>query len=141
MELTADDRLSIIDLCGRACHALDFNDPDGFASLFAPGGAYQRQASGRAGGQIIFRHEGHEQLRAFATKMASMRGGLTRHWTANIVVSPTGTGARATSHTMLVANDAESRTAGIVVTGTYQDVFEKTNSGWRFASRTVIDDL
>jgi hypothetical protein len=95
MELTADDRLAIAELCARACHALDFNDPDGFA----------------------------------------------RHWTANIVISPTETGAKAASYTMHVTNDAESRQVVIAIAGTYQDVFEKTESGWLFASRTVTDDL
>ena len=141
MDLTADDRLAIIELCGLACHALDFNDPDGFAGLFVPGGAFQRQASQRAGGQIIFRHEGHDQLREFAKTMSALRGGLTRHWTANIVITPTSTGARATSYTMLVANEADPKAVGILVAGTYQDVFEKTGNGWRFASRTVVDDV
>jgi hypothetical protein len=40
-----------------------------------------------------------------------------------------------------VTNDAESRTVAITIAGTYQDVFEKTESGWLFASRTVTDDL
>jgi hypothetical protein len=139
MELTAEDRLAIIDLCGRACHALDFNDPDGFARLFVPDGAFQRRASPRAGGQVIFRHEGREQLRAFASSMGAMRAGLARHWTANIVVHATG--ALGTSYTMLVANDAESRAVSIAIAGSYQDVFEKTGDGWLFASRTVVDDL
>src|SRR5271155_122279 len=114
MELTVEDRLSITELCARACHCLDFNEPDGYASLFVPDGAFQRRAAQRAGGEIIFRHQGHEQLRAFATNMGTMRKGLARHWTANLVIRPTESGAQATSYTMLVANDAESKQVSIV---------------------------
>jgi len=141
MDLTAEDRLAIIELSSLASHALDFNDPDGFAGLFAPGGFFQRQAAPRAGGQIIFRHEGSDALREFAKAMSAMRGGLTRHWTANIVISPTDTGARGTAYTMLVANDAEARSVSVLIAGTYQDVYRKTDAGWRFASRTVVDDM
>lgn len=141
MELTTDDRLSIAELCSRACHALDFNDPDGYADLFTSRGVFQRQASAAAGSEIIFRHEGKEELRAFAIKASGMRQGLARHWMANMVIRPTDTGAEASSYTMLVANDAEARSVGILIAGIYRDVLEKTDAGWRFASRTVVDDV
>ena len=56
MELTADDRLAIQELCARACHTIDFDDADGYAALFLADGVFQRQASQRAGGAILFRH-------------------------------------------------------------------------------------
>jgi cyanophycinase-like exopeptidase len=141
MELTVQDRLSIQDLCARACHTIDFNDPDGYASLYAPDGAFQRRAAASAGGEVIFRHEGHDQLRMFATNVTSMRKGLARHWTANIAIRPTEAGAEATSYTMLVSNDPETRQVGISIAGVYQDVFQKTGAGWLFTSRTVVDDM
>lgn len=141
MELTADDRLAIDELCARACHALDFNDPEGYADLFLPDGVFQRRTAPQAGGEVVFRHQGGQELRGFAAKMATMRGGLARHWTANMVLRPTENGAEGTSYTMLLATDPDSRRAGITIAGTYQDVFAKTAEGWRFVSRTVTDDL
>jgi hypothetical protein len=141
MELTADDRFAIQDLCALACHALDFGDPDGFADLFLPDGSFQRRGPLAAGGEVIFRHEGREQLRAFAVKAAGFRQGLARHWSANILIRPTTAGAEANSYTMLVANDAQTRDVAIAIAGTYQDVFTMTPAGWRFASRTVTDDI
>jgi hypothetical protein len=141
MELTADDRLAIGELCARACHTIDFDDADGYAALFLPDGVFQRQASQRAGGAILFRHQGHEELKAFAHQVTSWRKGLARHWTGNIAISPAAGGARADSYTMLIANDPEDKQVGILIAGRYRDEFEKTAEGWRFASRTVVDDL
>ncbi len=141
MELTTDDRLAIGELCARACHLLDFNDPDGYVGLFLPDGVFQRRASPSAGGEVMFRHQGHGELRAFAEKMSSLRQGLARHWTANLALAPTTDGAAGSSYTMLVATDPEARQVGISIAGTYQDVFAKTGTGWRFVSRTVTDDL
>ena len=141
MELTADDRFAIDELCARACQALDFNDPEGYVALFLPDGVFQRRTSPHAGGEVVFRHQGHQELRGFAARMATMREGLARHWTANIVLRPTDTGAEGSSYTMLLATDPDSRQVGITIAGTYQDVFAKTPGGWRFASRTVTDDL
>jgi hypothetical protein len=141
MELTADDRLAIQELCARACHTIDSGDPDGYAELFRPDGVFQRQASAAGGGAIIFRHEGRDQLKGFARQVTGWRKGLARHWTANIAISPAPEGARADSYTMLVINDPEANQVGIGIAGRYRDVFEKTARGWRFVSRTVVDDV
>jgi hypothetical protein len=141
MELTADDRLAIQELCARACHTIDFDDADGYAALFLPDGVFQRQASQRAGGAILFRHQGREELKAFARQVTNWRKGLARHWTGNIAITPAGAGAHADSYTMLVINDPGDKQVGIGIAGRYRDEFEKTADGWRFASRTVVDDL
>lgn len=141
MELTADDRLAIGELCARACHTIDFDDAAGYAALFLPDGVFQRQASQRAGGAILFRHQGHEELKGFARQVTSWRKGLARHWTGNIAISPAAGGAQADSYTMLIVNDPADKQVGIGIAGRYRDEFEKTADGWRFASRTVVDDL
>jgi hypothetical protein len=141
MDLSADDRLAIQELCARACHTLDFDDADGYAALFEQDGVFQRRAAASAGGEIIFRHEGHAQLKDFARQVTSWRKGLARHWTANIVVTAAPEGARADSYTMLVIHDQDAKSVGIGIAGRYQDVFTKTADGWRFVSRTVVDDV
>jgi SnoaL-like domain len=141
MELTADDRLAIQELCARVCHTLDFDDPDGYAALFRPDGVFQRQASQAAGGAILFRRQGHDQLKAFAKQVTSMRKGLARHWTGNIVITPAPGGAHADSYTMLIVNDPAQQQVGIALAGRYRDELAKTADGWRFAERTVVDDL
>lgn len=42
---------------------------------------------------------------------------------------------------MLIVNDPADKQVGIGIAGRYRDEFEKTADGWRFASRTVVDDL
>jgi len=141
MDLSADDRLAIHELCARACHTIDFDDADGYAALFRPDGVFQRQAAASAGGEIIFRHEGHAQLKEFVHQVTNWRKGLARHWTANIAVAPTPEGARADSYTMLLVHEPDAKSVGIGIAGRYQDVFAKTDEGWRFVSRTVVDDV
>jgi hypothetical protein len=141
MDLTADDRLAIQELCARACHTIDFDDAEGYAGLFLPDGVFQRRAAASAGGEIIFGHHGQAQLMDFARQVTSWRKGLARHWTANIVVTPAPEGARADSYTMLLIHDPEAKSVGIGIAGRYQDVLAKTAGGWRFVSRTVVDDV
>jgi hypothetical protein len=74
MRLGTDDRPAIPDPCARACQALNCGDPDGYAALFTADGVFQRQAAQRAGGQVTFRHQGHDQLRAFALGVITRNG-------------------------------------------------------------------
>lgn len=140
MELTTADRLEIAELCARACHYLDFDEPDRYAGLFTADGWFRRQAALRAGGEVIFTHTGTDALRTFAESVTVRRAGLARHWTTNLIVDVIDGRVTATSYTMMVATGADDHSVGITVAGTYHDVLVKAPDGWRFAGRTVLDD-
>jgi hypothetical protein len=69
-------------------------------------------------------------------KMGS-RGGL-RHFTANLVVTPTPEGAKGSVYLLLF--NARNIPATIVETAIYDDTLVKTPQGWRFKKRVVWRD-
>jgi hypothetical protein len=109
--------------------------------VFVPKGAFQAATSDKTGGHIKFRHEGHDQLRAFAHAAAAKRQGLGRHWTSNLVVTGTAGQAQAVSYVMFLEIDAATGGRSIPISGVHRDVFTKTDAGWRFIERTVVADL
>jgi SnoaL-like domain len=67
---------------------------------------------------------------------------MARHWTCNPVIKSDGNGgATASSYTMLIEIDPETKARKILVTGVHEDVLVKTDAGWRLASRTVVADV
>ena len=84
------DRLAIEDLFVRYTTALDNGDVDGVVSCFTQDGWLDSP--------IVGRHQGREQLRAFAEKIAvsiRLRGAQYRHVVSNFRVETTRNRARA----------------------------------------------
>ncbi|MEU4236914.1 nuclear transport factor 2 family protein [Actinoplanes sp. NPDC026619] len=139
--LTADDRLDLVELIHRLCHALDYSRPDDFAAVFTPDGVYQAVSSVAAGEHPRFRHEGAAELLAFAEAAARKRQGLGRHWTGNVVLNATEAGASAVSYVAFLEIDPETNERRITISGTHRDSFVRSADGWRFTSRTVVADI
>jgi hypothetical protein len=140
-KLGADDRLDLIDLIHRLGQALDYSRPADFAAAFTPDGVYQAVSSVRSGEQPRFRHQGTDQLLAFAETAAQRRQGLGRHWTGNVVLETTETGASAVSYVAFLQIDPETKERTITISGTHRDDFVRTPQGWRFTSRTIVADI
>jgi hypothetical protein len=141
LALTVEDRLDLHELIARLSQALDFSQPDDLVALFVADGVYQAVSSVASGEQVRFRHEGSDALRGFGEAMAQHRGGLARHWTGNIVLMETGPGAQAVSYVLFVVIDPETKERRVTISGVHRDEFVRTESGWRFASRTVVADI
>jgi hypothetical protein len=139
--LTVEDRLDLIELIHRLCQALDYSSPADFAAVFTPHGVYQAVSSVVSGEQPRFRYEGSAQLLAFAEAAVEKRQGLGRHWTGNLVLSETETGASAVSYVMFLQIDPDTGERKITLSGTHRDLFARTPDGWRFTSRTVVADF
>jgi hypothetical protein len=65
----------------------------------------------------------------------AMNGALRRHFSADLVITPTSDGATASVSTLLV--DLSTKPISIANFVTYADVLVKTKDGWRFKSRVV----
>lgn len=138
---TARDTIEIQQLARKYAWALDGGDNYGYAyaDLFTPDGVFVGMNQGPSGRS----YEGRDVLAALA------RGGTRgathqRHFTMNHVITPTprqGSGQAAdmaTGRVYVVMLDV-----GIVGTpnavshgGHYEDVYQKTDVGWRFKKRT-----
>jgi hypothetical protein len=141
VELSAEDRLDLVELIHRLCHALDYSRPADFAAVFTPDGVYRAVSSVASGEQPRFRHEGAAQLLAFAEAAAQKRRGLGRHWTGNVVLEATDAGASAVSYVAFLQIDPDTKERRITISGTHRDRFVRAPEGWRFTSRTVVADI
>jgi hypothetical protein len=130
--LTAQDYIEIQQLYGTYAYTLDTAQAERFAATFTPDGEFTR---GRAKGQATETRtplKGTEGL----TKMGSVGGG--RHFTANLVVTPTPEGANGSCYLLLF--NARNIPATITETAIYEDKLVKTKEGWRFKKRIVWRD-
>jgi hypothetical protein len=116
--LTADDYMEIQQLYARYPHALDGNDPEGYAALFTPDGSFNNNV-------------GRDALLAF------VRGrnpdSAVRHFTANLAITATPEGAKGTVYNLFV--DAGRSPPAVIGASRYEDTLVKTAEGWRFKTR------
>jgi hypothetical protein len=64
-----------------------------------------------------------------------MNGAARRHFSADLVITPSAEGAAASVSTLLI--DLSTRPASIAGYILYTDVLVKTPQGWRFKSRAL----
>jgi len=139
--LAAQDYIEIQQLVRKYAWALDGGDNYGYAyaDLFTPDGVFVGMNQGPNGRS----YQGRDVLAGLARTPA---GGPTnqRHFTMNHVITPaprqgSGQGAEsATGHVYVVMLDVGIAGTPNAVNhgGHYDDVYEKTNVGWRFKKRT-----
>ena len=128
MTLSADDRLAILELDARYCHAADGGDIDALLDLFTEDGGIER------GGALV---RGREGFAALAGQLAA-RYRMLRHWTANHVTDGDGDAAAHRCY-WLTIHLVDGRLA-ILGTGTYEDELVKTAAGWQFRRRRIQAD-
>jgi hypothetical protein len=131
-KLTADDYVEIQQLYANYAHALDKGEGERFASTFVLDGEFTGGRGPGRGSEVRNPTKGEDAL----LKMGS-RGGL-RHFTANLVITPTSEGAKGSVYLLLF--NARSMPATIVETAIYDDMLVKTPRGWRFKKRVVWRD-
>jgi len=132
LKLTADDYIAIQQLYANYAHALDQGQPERFSGTFVDDGEF---TGGRAAGHaddVRTPTKGKDAL----MKMGS-RGG-SRHFTANLVITPTEDGAKGSCYLLLF--NARNIPATITETSIYDDTLVKTPAGWKFKKRIVWRD-
>lgn len=127
--LTPMDYIEIQQLVARYPYALDTHADNGYmyADLFAPDGTFGTT-------------RGREALAALARNNQPEKSGpaATRHFVTNVVITPTPEGAVGREYNVLIDVGDASRPSVIDHGGYYEDVFVKTQAGWRFKSRTYV---
>lgn len=138
MELTALDYIEIQQLVAKYARAIDTCSNNGYdyADLYTPDGIFQPMVNGRSISGI----QGRERL-------AEVSGGGSngcenvpwieqgvRHIYANHIITPTRDGAIGTVDMMMIGLDGDPYK--IAHDGFYEDVYVKTDDGWRFKQRT-----
>lgn len=129
--VAAADQLAIQDLVTRYNRAVDRGDVESWVGCFTADGAFQG---------VLGRQEGHEELRAFATDLATGPGGEPfrpmRHWTTNFVIGHDAGSdtARMRADHILFRQTADA--AEPLLMGVYRDRLVRGADGaWRFSER------
>jgi hypothetical protein len=132
LKLTADDYIEIQQLYANYAHALDRGEGERFASTFVLDGEFTGGRGPGRGNEVRNPIKGKDAF----LKMGS-RGG-SRHFNANLVITPTPEGAKASVYLLLF--NARNIPATITETAIYDDTLVKTAQGWRFKTRVVWRD-
>ena len=132
MTLTPADYIEIQQLAVRYSYALDTGAANGemFASLFAPDGVFVSATRGSIAG--------HDQLVALGRGRTPM---YPRRFIVNHVVEPSSEGATGRVYVVEVDLPSEGEKLGGQLTSTggrYEDLYEKTSTGWKFKRRAFI---
>jgi 3-phenylpropionate/cinnamic acid dioxygenase small subunit len=131
-KLSADDYIEIQQLYANYAHALDKGEGERFAATFVEDGEF---TGGRGAGKANDDRTPRKGTAAL-TKMGSVSG--TRHFTANLVITPTADGAKGSCYLLLF--NARNIPGTIVETAIYDDTLVKTAQGWKFKKRVVWRD-
>jgi hypothetical protein len=138
MELTAMDYIEIQQLVAKYARAIDTCSNNGYdyADLYTPNGRFVPMVNGRSIPPI----EGRERL-------AQVSGGGSnncenvpwieqgvRHIYTNHIITPTPDGASGTVDMLMIGLDGDPNK--IAHDGHYEDIYVKTDDGWRFKQRT-----
>jgi len=135
-----DDRAAIENLQGRYVLAMDFNDPDEYAGVFAEDGVLDW-----AGGEVV----GREAIRKFMmdgiynlsrNAQAAAWPATTRHFITNQVIEVYGDTAKAVTYWFQVNNNAASREAAYGLFGHYEDELARIDGEWLFSRRTIYNE-
>jgi hypothetical protein len=131
------DYLQIQQLAYRYGWALDSGADNGFAyaDLYTPDGIFTGTNQGPAGRS----YQGRDNLAALAR--GGLRGPLyVSHYATNVVVEAApGGGATGHTYVAIFKLGADGKPTVIEHGGRYDDVYQKTPSGWRFKHRTYYD--
>jgi len=121
-DLTPADYTAIQQLYARYNTTIDRGDAEGWASTFTPDG-------------VFMNNKGNEALKNFVNTWHAGQGASQRHFSADVVITPSAEGATGSVSTMLINLATKPASIGGYVT--YSDVLVKTATGWRFKSRAL----
>jgi hypothetical protein len=134
--LPAEDVLDIQQLVARYGNVLDSGSEGGkaYADLFTDDGVF---ASPQA------TVTGREALLKFAAGHRPGQGpAYVRNFAANVVVEPTADGgARGKVYGVVIAIGENGQPSSIFAGGHFEDVYAKTQAGWRFKRRQFVPSV
>jgi len=136
-QFTADDYVQIEQLYANYALAMDMSGGERLAALFVADGEF---TNGRAAGRANETRKplrGREELMR-AGEVGTRLGLYFRHFTTNIVITPTADGAKGSCYLLLF--NAKTAPATLTETAVYDDTLVKTSAGWKFTKRVVWRD-
>ena len=140
----AEDRAQIEDLQARYLFALDFHDPQLYASTFTPDGILDYGEGDVKGREAIIKVSsgmpGNRPAPPPAAGQPELRPAAGRHQIMNIVIKVNGNKAVSRSAWFHVGNDNPQRSNTIGGFGHYEDDLVKVNGQWFFTKRKIFNE-
>lgn len=131
MNLTAEDRMLIVELYSRNCWALDMGDEDAFAATFTQDGSLKMRG----------RYEGEEALRGFIREFRERDFGFPRaqHLVTGLIIEGNHHRCETRAYVTRVHRlpGQQRGNCHIMWTGYSADICTKIASEWRFESRVL----
>ena len=139
-----EDRAQIEDLQARYLFALDFHDPNLYASTFTPDGVLDYGEGDVRGREAIIKviagMPGNRPAPGADGDKPALRPAAGRHQIANIVLKITGDKAVGRSSWFHIGNDNPQRSNTIGGFGHYEDDLVKVNGQWFFSKRKIYNE-
>jgi uncharacterized protein (TIGR02246 family) len=126
-QLTPADYTEIQQLYARYNQAIDQGNADAWADTFTADGVFAKNFKGR------------DALKGFINTWRTspqMNGAARRHFSADLVITPSADGATGLVSAMLI--DLSTKPMSVASYINYNDVLVKTAQGWRFKSRDIV---
>jgi len=138
----AEDRAAIEDLQARYLFALDFHDPQLYASTFTPDGILDYGEGDVKGREAIIKVIGGMPSNRVTKGPdgATLRPSAGRHQITNIVIKIDGNKATGRSSWFHVGNDNPQRANTIGGFGHYEDEMVKVKGEWFFTKRKIFNE-
>jgi hypothetical protein len=138
----ARDRAEIEDLQGRYLFALDWQDPELYASTFTEDGVLVWAGGTVTGRAAIVREmqqakEADAKANAATAPLAPFK---RRHFVSNLVLSIDGDRATARAFWFEFNNDNADRRPYVGAYGHYQDDLRRVNGRWLFARKQIFNE-
>jgi len=138
----AEDRAQIQELQGRYLFAMDWRDPDSYASTFTEDGVLD-WARGVEKGRAAIRAAVigmRESDAKDAAKTPGKRPAKRRHNITNTIVKIDGNKAVSRSYWTAYYNNNDKRTPQLDGYGHYEDELVKQNGKWLFTKRKIFNE-
>ena len=138
------DKMEIGEMQSRYMYALDWHDPEAYASVFTDD-AIVEWPEGRAEGRAAIRNA-CVRIGAFYDNLAAAAGPnrkppRLRHFVTNRVFDIKGDHARVLAYWLDLSNDNLPRWPYVAGYGYYDDELVRTAAGWRFTRRKIINEI
>jgi len=137
-----EDRALIEDLQARYMFALDFRDPDTYASTFTEDGVldYGPVVKGRDAIRKLVAGMAKNAQDEAAKDTSGLRPAVGRHNISNIVIKVEGNKAIGRAYWFHYSNNNPKRTATLDAFGHYEDEMVKVDGKWLFSKRKIYNE-
>ncbi len=138
----ARDRAEIEDLEGRYLFALDWQEPELYASTFTPDGVLVWAGGTVTGRQAIVTEmtKAREVDARAAAGVAPLRPARRRHFISNLVLRIDGDRATSRAYWFEFNNDIRDRRPYLGAYGHYEDELRRVDGRWLFTRRRIFNE-